>query len=481
MKKLYELIEDAERKLQICTEGEKPAIYFDLSMLYGFVNTDKSTAYEEKVFAANIETESELYISTQIAFGNSKLNMYEFEATAKIVQEALAKAEALNLTHQMHDALLLKAMLLLEQGKATESKVVFEECLAMHRLFNNAYSKTMCLCLFARVYDDISKVEAGKLLFKALDEIRQSDKKWVEGYVLYTLAEWAKGNGDSENTLQYLSEALRIFEEHKALAWLGLTLSTLADYYMLIGNYELALETNLKALKLLQAEANLREYVIGLSSTVKPLLALKRLQEAREYTQLGIDLSTKHHFNKQLAFFYSMQASVEMAESEFSKAIGSLKLSVESYGAEIPLSNLVSIKQKMAKCYEELGDYTKAYIAMVEYDEINTKLSDAERAKETVALNKKYETEKRESELRDLKIKQQQTELEQRESELKAIKAQMNPHFIFNALNSIQEMFFIGDKRLANEHLGKFSQLTREILKASGKAVYFAERRNRDA
>lgn len=55
------------------------------------------------------------------------------------------------------------------------------------------------------------------------------------------------------------------------------------------------------------------------------------------------------------------------------------------------------------------------------------------------------------------------------ESELKALKSQMNPHFIFNALNSIQEQFMFGDKYKANEQLGNFTHLTRQILEDSGK------------
>jgi tetratricopeptide (TPR) repeat protein len=55
------------------------------------------------------------------------------------------------------------------------------------------------------------------------------------------------------------------------------------------------------------------------------------------------------------------------------------------------------------------------------------------------------------------------------ESELKALKSQMNPHFIFNALNSIQEQFMYGDKLKANEQLENFTYLTRQILNVSGK------------
>lgn len=54
-------------------------------------------------------------------------------------------------------------------------------------------------------------------------------------------------------------------------------------------------------------------------------------------------------------------------------------------------------------------------------------------------------------------------------SEITAIKAQMNPHFIFNALNSIQELILDEDIIASNEYLGKFSDLMRLILQISGK------------
>lgn len=56
-----------------------------------------------------------------------------------------------------------------------------------------------------------------------------------------------------------------------------------------------------------------------------------------------------------------------------------------------------------------------------------------------------------------------------RESILASVKAQMNPHFIFNALNTIQSFIYLNDKQQATEYLGKFSQLTRTILDMSNK------------
>lgn len=49
-------------------------------------------------------------------------------------------------------------------------------------------------------------------------------------------------------------------------------------------------------------------------------------------------------------------------------------------------------------------------------------------------------------------------------SQLTALRAQMNPHFIFNALNSIQQYILKGDVDQANKYLSKFSRLQREVL-----------------
>jgi LytS/YehU family sensor histidine kinase len=52
---------------------------------------------------------------------------------------------------------------------------------------------------------------------------------------------------------------------------------------------------------------------------------------------------------------------------------------------------------------------------------------------------------------------------------LTSIKAQMNPHFFYNALNTIQAYIFTNDNRNASSYLAKFSKLTRMILEMSGK------------
>ncbi len=55
------------------------------------------------------------------------------------------------------------------------------------------------------------------------------------------------------------------------------------------------------------------------------------------------------------------------------------------------------------------------------------------------------------------------------QTEMKALHAQMNPHFIFNCLNSIREMILENENKQASHYLSKFAQLIRVTLNNSTK------------
>ncbi|CAM1343894.1 tetratricopeptide repeat-containing sensor histidine kinase [Tenacibaculum amylolyticum] len=50
---------------------------------------------------------------------------------------------------------------------------------------------------------------------------------------------------------------------------------------------------------------------------------------------------------------------------------------------------------------------------------------------------------------------------------LKSMRSQMNPHFIFNALNSVNSFIAVNDERKANRYLSEFSTLMRAVLENS--------------
>jgi tetratricopeptide (TPR) repeat protein len=53
------------------------------------------------------------------------------------------------------------------------------------------------------------------------------------------------------------------------------------------------------------------------------------------------------------------------------------------------------------------------------------------------------------------------------EMEIKSLRAQMNPHFLFNSLNSIRNYIIKNESKLASEYLANFASLMRKILDAS--------------
>lgn len=73
-----------------------------------------------------------------------------------------------------------------------------------------------------------------------------------------------------------------------------------------------------------------------------------------------------------------------------------------------------------------------------------------QRLKSQKALFKKYE------EVKAANFRQQLTELEK-----KALQAQINPHFTFNCLNSINQLILTGNNDHASSYLTKFSKLIR--------------------
>ena len=53
------------------------------------------------------------------------------------------------------------------------------------------------------------------------------------------------------------------------------------------------------------------------------------------------------------------------------------------------------------------------------------------------------------------------------ETEMQALRAQMNPHFFFNSLNSIENFIMQNEKKLASDYLNKFARFIRSVLDSS--------------
>ncbi|MEP6951297.1 MAG: histidine kinase [Ginsengibacter sp.] len=95
-----------------------------------------------------------------------------------------------------------------------------------------------------------------------------------------------------------------------------------------------------------------------------------------------------------------------------------------------------------------------------------------------ILLQRKSEKDRRKLAERELKMQKLESErkeaaLQQQASELEmqALRAQMNPHFIFNCLNAINGFILINESETASDYLTKFSRLVRMVLNNSQKKL----------
>lgn len=86
-------------------------------------------------------------------------------------------------------------------------------------------------------------------------------------------------------------------------------------------------------------------------------------------------------------------------------------------------------------------------------------------------LKRKNEKNLREIAENELQLQKLESLKQLSELEMQALRSQMNPHFIFNSLNSINRFILQNNRQLASAYLTKFSRLVRMILQNSQASV----------
>ncbi|MBL7778643.1 MAG: histidine kinase [Chitinophagales bacterium] len=115
---------------------------------------------------------------------------------------------------------------------------------------------------------------------------------------------------------------------------------------------------------------------------------------------------------------------------------------------------LLANRKLQEENFMEAANYFK------ELTEVKEELFNTERAKAVSELQTKYEVAEKEKEAQRLRT-------EVAEYNLRLLRSQMNPHFIFNSINSINNYVLKNESGNASDYLIKFAQLMRQILEYS--------------
>lgn len=130
---------------------------------------------------------------------------------------------------------------------------------------------------------------------------------------------------------------------------------------------------------------------------------------------------------------------------------------------------LSNVCKDISSLYAEVEDFRNAYDFQLLHSRMEARYLEQLEKRKQLELEIKYEAEKKRQEAELLRL--QATKLQ-----LKALRAQMNPHFMYNALNSIQNYITSNDITLAAKYLAKFAQLMRQSLDYSDLEIISLEK-----
>ena len=185
----------------------------------------------------------------------------------------------------------------------------------------------------------------------------------------------------------------------------------------------------------------------------------RQFQKALSYYQKAEDL-----FKEVSTEDYVNFSKIEIWRGDLYAKLGEKELAMEYYLTALEYAQLTedylqisAIYKQIAEFHSKIGEYKFAYDYQVLHDEMAKKHSMEVNQQLIAELEVKYEAEKE-------RQKAKMARLEATKLQLKALRAQMNPHFMYNALNSIQNFITSNDAESASKYLAKFATLMRQSL-----------------
>lgn len=214
--------------------------------------------------------------------------------------------------------------------------------------------------------------------------------------------------------------------------------TNLSSCYRMVGNNELAAEYGLKGLELAKA-------MNAVSTEIEALGNLAEVFAKKGAAQRALD-----YYREMEALKDSMRLDEAAAE------IANMRVQYESEKNALKLLQL----QERTDAATAKAEYNAVWVYAAFSTAIATFLA-------LIVVLLQHRTRKRHAELllaqRNAEFAARKRELEQR-----ALRAQMNPHFIFNSLNAIQRLYIEGDLDRAGDYMSDFAQILRKILDHSG-------------
>jgi sensor histidine kinase YesM len=432
-------------------------------------------------------------------------------------EKALLLSEKYNLIHEKYKALNNLALAWQQHDTLNVSLQYNMQALEVARKINEPV-------LIARAYFELGSNYSGKGYYeKALENLLQSFKIIED---LYNRGDTVK----NKRRLSYLTNNIaivfgRMGDKEKAIAYyeISLEMKTMLKDSTGIAN----VFNNLGLIYAEQGEFKKAESYYRQSLDIKRKMANKEDIAETVLNRWELMIHQKQ-FDKALVYFDSVYiyypvfksrskvimlnniASVYLALEQAEKAQQYLKKAIALSERIHIIDVLTESYRLLSEYYAQTAQYKQAYAFQLKYIQLNDSVMNSAMASKMAEMQTRYETEKKERQIailqKDKQLNQAALErqkaikllygaisliviiiafilivwirskqqrknekLEKRnlENEQKLLRAQMNPHFIFNSLNTVQGFISSNDSFKAMGFLSKFGRLLRNILENS--------------
>lgn len=293
----------------------------------------------------------------------------------------------------------------------------------------------------------------------------------LKDYYFTTLIESGLGtvhaqNNDPEKSIQAYKEVVKLCEKIGMRSRMSWHYLNVGNGYMSIQDFENASQYFKSAIKVMD-DVNQQARAIALANLGFCYLQKGQYNEALELFSKAYPLF-KEKRDKNLANIEWWRAKIYEGDKK-KRALKTYFKALEHAKKAQDYKLISVILKDIADLYAKELDYKNAYDYQVLYDQAFQSYLLEVKDSEIRELEVKYNAERKEKEAEMFKLQASGLQL-------KALRAQMNPHFVFNALNSVQNFITSNEGTLAAKYLAQFAHLMRQSLEYSELEVISLEK-----
>lgn len=217
-------------------------------------------------------------------------------------------------------------------------------------------------------------------------------------------------------------------------------------------------------------EANIK-YGIALAYSNLACVAIKTkdAQNARYLAEKTLEISDAENFGMLSLVAKTVIADSLLIEEKYSEGIKfylEIIPQIIYYKRDDILQDAYTI---LSDSYSKIGDFENAYHNRLKLEEVTARINSLERTEVLNTMQVRFETEKKEKAIKDLQLANEQFARRKIAAELESLRSRMNPHFVYNVMNTIQSLIILDKKEEASMAVERFARLNRITLEHSGK------------